>query len=129
MSESDVLDLNDRNWEAKVEKGTSPMVVMFFSPNCPHCQMMMPHFLGYAKEFKGKVAFARINVLENPYTAERYGIFSTPTFKFFCGGRPVQELVGAVYPTILKKITEEALEHGPTCMEKSTRINYDMAYV
>jgi hypothetical protein len=29
--------------------------------------MMMPHFERYASEFKGKVAFVRINVLENIY--------------------------------------------------------------
>jgi len=47
--------------------------------------------------------------MTNQWTAERYGVRSTPTFKFFCEGRPVQEMVGAIYPALLKKMVDEYL--------------------
>lgn len=125
---SDVIDVDDRTWEDLVERQGKPALAMFHSPTCPHCQMMMPYFEEYASEFRGKVAFVRLNVLENIYTAQRYGIMGTPTFKFFCGGRPVQELVGAVYPTLLKKLAEDGLSLGDECKRASTPIDYDIGY-
>ena len=69
----------------------------------------------------------RINLAESAWIGERYGVMSTPTFKFFCSGKPVQDMVGAVYPALLKKRIEEVLIYGEECAEKSTEINYDIS--
>ncbi len=124
-----VIELDDLHWEEIVEKGGKPIVVMFYSPFCPHCMAMMPHFEKYAEEFMGKIPFARIDVNNNPYSVNRYGVMATPTFKFFCGGRPVQEIVGEIYPSLLKKITEDALQYGSARASKSTPIDYNIGYV
>jgi thioredoxin 1 len=126
---SDVIDVTDRTWEEVIEKSDKPTLAMFHSPTCPHCKMMMPYFEEYATEFKGKVKFARINIMENSFTPERYGVMATPTFKFFCGGRPVKEMVGAAYPSILKNMVEDGLSHGSECARNSTLIDYDVMYV
>jgi thioredoxin-like negative regulator of GroEL len=89
--------------------------------------LMMPHFENMQR-VKGKITFARIDTGKNPYSTERYGIMSTPTFKFFCAGRPVQEIVGQIYPSLLKKITEESLRYGKECALKSTPIDYYAGY-
>ncbi|VVB63925.1 Thioredoxin [uncultured archaeon] len=128
MAEKSVMDLDDASWEAVVEKGDKPVVVMFYDQLCPHCMIMMPHFEKYAENFKDKILFARIDVTRNPLAVSRYGIMATPTFKFFCGGRPVQEIVGEIYPTLLKKITEEALEYSKDCGSRSTPIDYNIGY-
>ncbi len=125
----DVIDVTDRNWEEVVERSDKPTLAMFHSPTCPHCQVMMPRFEEYATEFKGKVKFVRINIMENSFTPERYGVMATPTFKFFCGGRPVRDLVGAVYPSLLKKMAEEGFSHGAECARNSTPIDYNVGYV
>jgi thioredoxin-like negative regulator of GroEL len=128
MSEKSIIELDDASWEAAVEKIEDLVLVMFYSPLCPHCMAMMPHFLKYAEELKGKIVFARIDVNKNPYSVERYGIMATPTFKFFCGGRPVQEIVGEIYPTLIKKIAEDVLAYGKDCRLKSTPIDYYAGY-
>jgi len=112
---SDVIDIDDSAFEEMVERSLKPTLVMFHSPSCPHCKRMMPHFEKYASEFKGNVTFARVNVLENNYTTQRYGIMGTPTFKFFCKSRPVHELVGAANPKHLKRLVEEGLRQGDEC--------------
>ncbi len=89
---------------------------------------MMPHFDKYAVEFKGKIMFARVDVAKNPGTVRRYGIMATPTFKFFCGGRPVQEIVGEVYPALLRKAAEDSLTYGTQCASKSTPIDFNLGY-
>jgi thioredoxin 1 len=128
MSEKSIIELDDASWEATVEKVEDLVLVMFYSPLCPHCMAMMPHFLKYAEELEGKIVFARIDVNKNPYAVERYGVMATPTFKFFCGGRPVQEIVGEIYPTLLKKVAEDVLTYGKECRLKSTPIDYYAGY-
>lgn len=129
MGKKDLMELDDKNWEEVVENGALPVAVMFYDPQCPHCRAMMPYFEKYADEFGGKILFARIDVGKNPYLVSRYGIMATPTFKLFCGGRPVQEIVGAVYPPLLKRIAEDLLQHGKQCVSKSTPIDYNIGYV
>jgi thioredoxin-like negative regulator of GroEL len=121
-----VLELTDLNWESVVEKGKKPVAIMFYSPTCVFCRQMDPYFRGYAVEYKDSVTFARLNIMVNLWTSERYGVRSTPTFKFFCDGRPVQEMVGAVYPAILKKMIDEVLVHGKECAKNSTAIDYEI---
>lgn len=126
MPEDLLNEVDDRSWESQVEKGEKPLVVMFYSPSCPYCRTMEPYFRQYSEEFREKVAFARLNIITSPWTAEKYGVRGTPTFKFFCKGKPVSELVGAIYPAILKKMVEEVLEHGDACVRDRTEINYDI---
>ena len=125
-SSGGVIDANDLNWETLVEHANMPVAVMFYSPACAFCHQMEPHFRNYAEEFRGRCLFARINILASQWTAERYGVRSTPTFKFFCEGKPVQEMVGAVYPALLKKAIEEVLLHGKECIKNSTAIDYEI---
>lgn len=117
---------DDRTWEEQVERSEQPVLVMFFSPTCPHCRTMEPVFRQYAEEFAGVVTFARIDITGNPWIAERYAVRSTPTFALFCGGKPFQVLVGAVYPALLKRMVEEGLSSGRECTGKSTTISYDI---
>jgi thioredoxin-like negative regulator of GroEL len=119
-------DASDLTWEALVEKEKKPVAVMFYSPACAFCHQMEPYFRNYAAEYRDTVAFVRLNILSSPWTAERYGVRSTPTFKFFCDGKPVQEMVGAVYPALLKKMIDEVLLHGKECAQNSTTIDYEI---
>jgi thioredoxin-like negative regulator of GroEL len=128
MPNSEIKDLDDSNWESNVEKGSKPVFVMFYSPTCAFCKQMEPYFYEYSNDFKGKVIFARVNVVKNPTIISRYGIMGTPTFKYFCKGRPIQEISGAIYHTLLKKTVEDGLRHGDNC-EKNTSWIEDPGYV
>ena len=123
MNTQDVIELDDTNWEKNVEKGGKQIFVMFYSSTYPYCKQMEPHFYEYAGEFKDKVLFARVNTMNSPTIAGRYGIMGTPTFKYFCKGRPVQELSGAMYPALLKKTVEDNLERGENCVEKTSWVD------
>lgn len=119
-------EVTDATWEKAVERADKPVVVMFHSPSCVFCRQMEPYFRTYAAEYRDTVTFVRLNVLASPWTAERYGVRSTPTFKFFCSGKPVQDLVGAVYPAVLKRMVDEVLVHGKDCAKNSTAIDYEI---
>ena len=128
MSSEVFIELDDNNWEKQVEKGDMHVFVMFYSPTCAFCKQMEPYFFDYSDQFKDKVVFGRLNVTKNPTIVGRYGIMGTPTFKYFCKGRPIQEISGAIYPTLLKKTVEEGLNHGENC-EKNTSWLDDPGYV
>jgi thioredoxin 1 len=121
-----LIEVSDITWEKSVEKNSKPVAVMFYSPSCVFCHQMEPYFRTYAQEYRDGVIFARLNIMTNPWTAERYGIRSTPTFKFFCDGKPVREMVGAIYPAMLKKMIDDVLVNGRECAKNSTAINYDI---
>jgi thioredoxin 1 len=121
-----LIELTDLNWEQTVGKSSRPVAVMFYSPTCAFCHQMEPYFRNYAREYKDTILFARLDIMTSPWTSERYGVRSTPTFKFFCDGRPVQEMVGAVYPALLKKMVDEVLVHGKECAKNSTEIDYEI---
>ncbi len=122
-----MIEVDDRSFHDQVEKANLPVAVMFYTPTCVHCRAMAPYYAQYAQEYKDKVLFARVDVSVNLFTGERYGVKGTPTFKFFCQGRPVTELVGAVYPAILKRTVDEVLVHGKECISKSTEIDYEIS--
>jgi thioredoxin 1 len=122
----DLVETDDRTWERSVEKSAKPVAVMFYSPTCVFCHQIEPYFRNYAHEYRDTVVFVRLNVMTSQWTAERYGVRSTPTFKFFCSGKPVQEMVGSVYPALLKKMVDEVLIHGKECAKNSTLIDYEI---
>lgn len=121
-----LAEIEDRTFEAQVEHSRLPVVLMFYSPLCVYCRQVEPYFRRFAEDYPGKIVFARLNVLANPWTAERYGVRSTPTFAFFCGGKAIREMVGAVYPALITKMVDEVLVHGKECAEKSTEIDYEI---
>jgi len=124
--ESVVVEIYDATWEKAIERGTLPAVVMFYSETCPFCKQIEPYFRQFAGEFGGRILFARLNVAENPWTIERYAVRQTPMFKFFCMGKPVQEIIGAAFPALLRKNIEEFLKHGEGCARSSTEIDYEI---
>jgi thioredoxin 1 len=121
-----LMEVTDITWEKTVEREQKPVAIMFYSPTCAFCHQMEPYFRNFAGEYRNSVIFVKINILTSPWTAERYGVRSTPTFKFFCNGKSVQEMVGAVYPALLKKMVEEVLLHGKECAKNSTPIDYEI---
>lgn len=126
MNGSNIIELEDMTWGQKVEDSKEPVIVMFYSPACPYCKAMEPYFEEYAKEYSSSAVFGRINITANPWIAERYGVQGTPTFKFFCHGRPIWEQVGQIYPAILKNAVRDMIQHGEECIRKSTPIGQDI---
>jgi thioredoxin 1 len=49
-----------------------------------------------AKDYTGKVVFGKLNVDENPETAQRYGIMAIPTLLVMKNAEEVDRIVGAL---------------------------------
>ena len=126
MDEFNVVEIEDKTWEQLVEESSKPVIVMFYSPECSFCDFMKSYFIKYAQDFKNSAVFARMNIVTNNWTAERYKVQHTPTFKSFCHGRPVWEQVGGIDPSILKTEIENIINYGEECIRKSTPVGQNI---
>jgi thioredoxin 1 len=93
----------DANFEQEVLKSEKPVLVDFWAPWCGPCQMMGPIIEELAKEMEGKVKIGKMNVDENPATAEKFGIMSIPSIKIYKEGKVVKEFTGVQSKESLKE--------------------------
>jgi thioredoxin 1 len=90
-----VAKVSDTDFEAQVLKATEPVVVDFWAEWCGPCKMIAPALEEIAGTLVGKVKVVKLNVDENPKTAQKYGIMSIPTLMLFKNGELASRQVGA----------------------------------
>lgn len=119
------LEADASNWEQEVLQSDMLTVVDFWHHRCPWCIKLNPIFNEVAEEYKDKIKFVKLNVLENPnnqQVAIQHGIMSTPTLMFFCEGRPVGQALGFMPKKHLKKLIDDMLEKHRECINQSTEL-------
>ena len=99
-----VKHLTDSGFQASIASGAT--LVDFWAPWCGPCKAVAPVLDELAQEYDGKLAIAKINVDEQPATAEAFGIMSIPTMILFKDGKPAGKLVGALPKAQLKAFIE-----------------------
>ena len=87
--------VTDETFEADVLGGPRPVIVEYWAEWCGPCRMVGPVLEAIAAEHTGQVDVVKLNVDENPKTAQRYGILHVPTLDLFRGGEVVKQVIGA----------------------------------
>jgi thioredoxin 1 len=89
-----VQEMSDAKFDAEVLNASTPVLLDFWAPWCGPCKMIAPVVEELAVENAGKVKVFKINIDDNPETAQNYGISSIPTLMVFNKGEVVASLVG-----------------------------------
>ena len=93
---SEVLHINDADFETTVVQSDIPVLVDFWAPWCGPCKMIAPILDAIAPEFAGKAKIVKINVDDNQLVAGQFGVRSIPTLLLFKNGQLVATQVGAL---------------------------------
>jgi thioredoxin 1 len=103
------IEITDATFEEEVVNADTPVLVDFWADWCAPCKMIAPIVEELAEEYDGQVKFGKVDVDSNPKVATTYGIRGIPTLLIFKAGEPVDQVVGAVPKSVLKKRLEEAI--------------------
>jgi len=90
-----IAHLTDSNFHEFVSRNRL-VLVDFYADWCMPCRMLAPIVEELAKDYAGKVLVGKINVDENPASADLFQVFSIPTLIIFKLGREVERIVGFV---------------------------------
>lgn len=90
-----IANLTDATFDEVINSSTEPVLVDFWAEWCGPCKAVAPILDEIATEQAGRVRITKVNVDENPSTAQRFGVMSIPTMLVFENGQQTQKIVGA----------------------------------
>jgi thioredoxin len=90
------VKVSDDTFEQEVRKASEPVLVDFWAEWCGPCRAVAPTLDALAAQYKGRLKVVKVNVDDNPVTAQRYQAFSIPTIMVLRGGAPLDRIVGAL---------------------------------
>jgi len=93
---SNIITVNDANFENEVEKHDGLAIVDFWATWCGPCRMIAPILEQLSSEYEGKVKVTKLDVDANIKTGSRFNVRSIPTLLFFKDGKVVDQIIGAV---------------------------------
>ena len=104
MSENPNVQVIDAaQFEAEVLASQGPLVLDFFSTECPPCEALAPKFEALADKYAGRVRFLKIFRQGNRELAAKLGVVSSPTLIFYkSGAEQGERLTGEIERSAIK---------------------------
>ncbi|NOR54270.1 MAG: thioredoxin [Candidatus Aminicenantes bacterium] len=101
--------LTTSNFDEAIQKYPF-LVVDCWAEWCTPCLMIHPIIENLAKKYKGKIAFAKLNIDQNKEIAERFSIMSIPNLLVFKNGQNIDSIIGAMPQDALEEKIRTYLE-------------------
>jgi thioredoxin 1 len=102
------VHVTDTNFNDLVKKH-SVALIDFWAPWCGPCRAMAPAIEDLNREYAGRVFVGKLNVDENPQTAECFGVSSIPTMVVMKNGEEVDRIVGCVQKKYIDAVLRKHL--------------------
>jgi thioredoxin 1 len=104
--------VTDDTFDTEVLQNAKPVVVDYWAEWCGPCRQVAPVLEEIATEHSDKIDIVKLNVDDNPVTAQKYRILNIPTLGVFKGGEVVKEIVGARPKSALLKELAEFIDES-----------------
>ena len=91
-----IVHTSDGTFEADVLQNDKAVLLDFWAEWCGPCKMIAPLLEEVAVSHADKLAVVKLNVDENPNTAQKFGIRSIPTLILFKDGAVQAQKMGAM---------------------------------
>ncbi len=102
------LILTDQTFQKEVLESPASTLVDFWAPWCGPCRLQGPIIEELAGEVDAaKFRIGKLNVDENPESAQKFGVLSIPTLAIFKNGQVVETFVGVQPKEKLKAALEK----------------------
>ncbi|MFZ4578087.1 MAG: thioredoxin family protein [Myxococcota bacterium] len=102
-----VSEITMDQFDAEVLGANTPVVLDFFSTDCPPCEALAPKFEAVAEQFAGQVKFVKVHRQASRELAVRLNVTGSPTLVFFKGGKELGErLAGDIQRSAIKRAVE-----------------------
>jgi thioredoxin 2 len=88
------VTVTDATFAAEIERSPLPVLLDMWAPWCGPCLMIAPVIEQLAVELSGRVRVAKLNIDENPLTANHFNVRSIPTLLVLKAGQEVDRIVG-----------------------------------
>ena len=101
-------DVTDANFDAEVLKAEGATLVDFWAPWCGPCRVVHPVLEEIDAE-REDLKIVSLNTDDNPQTAAKYEVLSSPTLILFKDGEIAKKVIGAMPKARLEAELEPAL--------------------
>ncbi len=99
--------IKSHEFQMEVLESKVPVLVDFAASWCGPCKMMGPVLEQLSAEYEGRVKIVKVDIDESMDLAQKYQIMSVPNMVIFKSGIPVDGVIGAVPPAVLKEKLDE----------------------
>ena len=82
---ANVKEISAAEFEQEVLAAGMPVVLDFFSTECPPCEALAPKFDAVAEQFAGKARFLKVFRQGNRDLATKLGVTGSPTLRLLQG--------------------------------------------
>ena len=104
-----IVHTSDSTFEADVLKNEKAVLLDFWAEWCGPCKMIAPLLDEVADKYEDKLQVVKLNVDENPNTAQKFGIRSIPTLILFKDGAVQAQKMGAMPRSQLEEFLDTNL--------------------
>ena len=94
--------VTDGDFQQAVLQSDIPVLVDFWAEWCGPCHRVAPEVEAVGVQLAGRMRVFKLNIDENPRTADRFQVRSIPTLILFSGGNEQTRVVGAVPRSMIR---------------------------
>ena len=104
-----IVHTSDSAFDADVLQNGKAVLLDFWAEWCGPCKMIAPLLDEVADKYEEQLDVVKLNVDENPNTAQKYGIRSIPTLMLFKDGAVQAQIMGAMPKSQLEEFLDTNL--------------------